>query len=279
LKISIAVPSYNYGKYIYDCLKSIKDQNYNNYEVLISDGGSTDNSLAIINGFCESDKRFTLVSYSDTGQADAIMKAFSHASGDIFCFLNSDDVFLGVDVFSAVASAFLNYKVADIICFEGYYIDMKGNYIKKVRLRYHPLDSTSNMKYRTAVLQPATFWRKKVYKNIPIDTDRHYVFDAVFFYQAYMNYSWLDLTKPVAGHRLHGLNKSLQISATRINEISDFERLKFGAFSYRVYFIKIVSWLIKIANKIPFVGKIISKLIYYLVNSLSFITFYKMPSI
>ena len=41
MKISVAVPSYNHGQYIYDCLKSIQDQDYDNYEVLISDGGST----------------------------------------------------------------------------------------------------------------------------------------------------------------------------------------------------------------------------------------------
>jgi glycosyltransferase involved in cell wall biosynthesis len=279
LKISVAVPSYNYGEYIYDCLKSIKEQDYNNYEVLISDGGSTDNSLKIINEFCASDERFTLVSTFDSGQAEAIMKSFSHATGDILCFLNSDDLYIGIDVFRSVVLSFMNYKVADVISFQGYYLDISGNYIRKVRLRYHPLDSTANMKYRTAVLQPATFWKKIVYDTIPIHIDRHYVFDSIFFYQAYKKYSWLDLSKPVAGHRLHGLNKSLQICATRINEISEFERLKFGSYSFRVYYIKSISYLIKITNNIPIIGKGLSKIIYYTVNSLSFITLYRVPSI
>ncbi len=279
MKISVAVPSYNYGKYIYYCLKSIKDQDYDNYEVLISDGGSNDNSLEVINDFCNADDRFILVSTSDIGQSDAIMKSFSCATGDIFCFLNSDDVFLSDDSFSVVVSSFVNYKHCDIISFDGYYIDKKNSYIRKVDLRYHPLDDSSNMKYRTAVLQPATFWRRKVYENIPLDIESHYVFDAKFFYLAYVNYSWMDLTKPLAGHRLHGVNKSLQISPERINEISELERLKFGKYSFRVYYIKVISNLIKVTNKIPYFGGRLSKIIYYFVNSVSFISFYRIPGI
>lgn len=279
MKISIAVPSYNHYKYIYACLKSIQDQDYDNYEVLISDGGSTDDSLKIIKDFCETDKRFTLVSQSDNGQADAIMKSFGFASGDIFCFLNSDDIYLTRDVFKCVASSFQSNKNVDIISFNGCYIDFKGKYIKQVNLRYHPLDSSANMKYRTAVLQPATFWKKEVYLSIPINTNYHFAFDAMFFYEAYSKFSWLDLSKSVAGHRLHGLNKSSQICPERINELAELERLKFGPLSYRVYYLRIISSFVAICTKIPFIGKIINKSIYFVVNSISFITFYRIPSI
>jgi glycosyltransferase involved in cell wall biosynthesis len=280
MKISIAVPSYNYGKYIGKCLQSIKDQVYTKYEVLLADGGSTDESLEIINEFCENDSRFTLVCTADNGQSDAIMKAFSFATGDIFCFLNSDDCYISKDVFSSVVSAFTNYENSDIISFEGYYIDKNDKYIKKINLRYHPFDSTSNIKYRSgAVLQPATFWRRIVSSTISLDTESHYVFDSKFFYQGYQIFSWLDLSKPVAGHRLHGLNKSLQIRPERIKELAEFEILKFGKFSFRVYYLESIAILIQFTDKIPVLGKYLSKLTYYLVNSISFLSFYRIPSI
>ena len=280
MKISIAVPSYNYGKYIYKCLQSITDQVYTKYEVLLADGGSTDESLEIINKFCENDSRFTLVSTTDNGQSDAIMKAFSFATGDIFCFLNSDDCYISRDVFSSVVSAFTNYENSDIISFEGYYIDKNDKYIKKINLRYHPLDSISNIKYRSgAVLQPATFWRRIVSSTISLDIESHYVFDSKFFYQSYQTFSWLDLSKPVAGHRLHGLNKSLQIKPQRINELAEFEKFKFGKFSFRVYYLGSIAILIQFTDKIPILGKYLSKLTYYLVNSISFLSFYRIPSI
>ena len=280
MKISIAVPSFNYGKYIFKCLQSIKDQVYIKYEVLIADGGSTDESLEIINEFCENDSRFSLVSTADNGQSDAIMKAFSFATGDIFCFLNSDDCYISKDVFSSVVSAFVNYENSEIISFEGYYIDKNDKYIKKVNLRYHPFDSTSNIKYRSGgVLQPATFWRRIVSSTIALDIESHYIFDSKFFYQGYQKFSWLDLPKPVAGHRLHGLNKSLQISSQRIKELAEFEKLKFGKFSSRVYYLQSIAMLIQFTNKIPVLGKYLSKLTYYLVNSISFLSFYRIPSI
>ena len=187
MKISIAVPSYNHEKYIYDCLKSIQDQDYDNYEVLISDGGSTDQSLTIIKDFCVTDNRFTLASVGDDGQADAIMKSFSVATGEIFCFLNSDDVYLNKDVFNDVATSFLDNKDADIISFSGCYIDSNGKYIKQINLRYHPLDSTANMKHRTAVTQPATFWKREVYLSIPINIEYHFVFEFPATFQMIKN--------------------------------------------------------------------------------------------
>lgn len=279
MKISVAVPSYNHGKYLYYCLKSIQDQDYCNYEVLISDGGSTDDSLKIIKDFCKADSRFSLVSEKDNGQADAIMKSFSFASGEIFCFLNSDDVYLTGDVFTNVASSFQNNIDADIISFKGFYLDSSGEYIKKVNLRYHPFDTTANMKYRTAVLQPATFWKKEVFLSIPININYHFAFDAMFFYEAYSKFSWLDLPESVAGHRLHGSNKSLQICPERINELAELERLKFGSMSYRVFYLRFISGFVAFFSKIPFFGKLINKVIYLVVNSISFISFYRIPSI
>ena len=162
MKISIAVPSYNYGRFLKTCLDSIYIQDYRDYEVLIADGGSTDESIEIIENFCNLDKRFKLASTSDKGQSDAIIKVFSDSTGDVFCFLNADDCFICKDALSSVINAFINYPEISIVSFSGYYINAEGHYIKPVRLRYHPLDNVSLMKYRSAVLQPATFWKKIV---------------------------------------------------------------------------------------------------------------------
>jgi len=62
MKISIAVPSYNYARFLEACLGSIKQQDYINYEVLIADGGSDDGSLEIIRHYCDEDDRFQLIS-------------------------------------------------------------------------------------------------------------------------------------------------------------------------------------------------------------------------
>ena len=86
MKISIAVPSYNYYQYIESCLKSILEQTYSNFEVLICDGGSNDGSLEIIQKYCKLDNRFSLISESDSGQSNALILLFQSQKEKFFIF-------------------------------------------------------------------------------------------------------------------------------------------------------------------------------------------------
>ena len=279
MRISVAVPSYNYGQYIQDCLDSLIQQDYANYEVLIADAGSTDNSLEVIQRFCERDARFSLVSTSDRGQADAIQKAVTVSTGEIFCFLNADDKFICRDALSAVARAFHSYGGIEIVSFQGYYLNAVGNLVRPVKMRYHPLDNISLMAHRTAVLQPATFWRREVSMLFPLETGSHYAFDSIFFYKVYKNCSWLELAKPLAGHRLHGDNKSLRICSERIRELVDFERLKFGDRHIRVIYISLVLIAVLALEKIPVFSIQLRRALYFLVNSMAYFSCYRLPGI
>lgn len=279
MKFSIAVPSYNYARFLEACLNSIKQQSYSNFEVLIADGGSNDGSLEIIHHFCANDNRFKLVSTSDNGQADSIFKAFSHATGDILCFLNADDCYLDDNVFSRVVDDFSKNTHVSVLTYGGFYLDADDKKIKKINYRYHPLDGIHWMRYRTAVIQPATFWLKHVYDPKKWPSNYHFVFDVVFFYDAYINYKWLESPQPVAGYRLHGENKSMSVKSKRIIELAAFERIKFGRNSIRGLYLAFIGKLIGLFEKLGLIGTMLSKIVYFVVNSLSFLTFYRLPSI
>ena len=90
-KISVITPSYNQGKFLEECINSVLGQKYPNLEYIIIDGGSTDESIEIIKKY-ESEISFW-VSEKDKGQSNAINKGFSHATGDIIAWLNSDDLY------------------------------------------------------------------------------------------------------------------------------------------------------------------------------------------
>ncbi len=279
MKISIAIPSFNYARYIDACLSSIKRQDYTNFEVLIADGGSNDGTLEIINRYCTEDNRFRIVSQKDKGQADAIYKAFQNATGDILCFLNADDCYLVNDALSSVIKTFSDNMQAGLVSFGGYYLDAEGKKIKLINYRYHPLDSFNMMKYRTAVLQPATFWKKEVYNAIEWPREFNFVFDVVFFYAAYEKFAWIEVYKPLVGYRLHGDNKSMSVRAGRIIELATFEKIKFGQGSMRAYYLILIANLIKILDKFGTIGAKVSKLVYFVVNTLAYITCYRLPSI
>jgi glycosyltransferase involved in cell wall biosynthesis len=279
MKISIAVPSFNYSQYIEACLKSIKEQSYTDFEVLIADGGSNDGSLDTIRRYCAEDERFRLVSQVDSGQADAIKKAFKHASGEILCFLNADDCYLSKDTLTNVAESFTLYSDVALISFGGYYIDANGRWLKPIHYRYHPFDGFHLMPYRTAVLQPATFWKKEVYDETEWPVQFNFVFDVVFFYAAYQKFSWLELNKPIAGYRLHGDNKSMTVRYERVLELAAFERIKFGQTSFRAFYLNLIGTAVKFLNKMGVIGEKGAQVIYFLVNSLAYITCYRLPSI
>lgn len=88
-KISVITPSFNQAPYLVQCIRSIHEQDSGNIEHLLFDGGSTDDSIALI-------KRYesTLTHWEtgpDGGQAAAINKGLARAGGDILCWVNSDD--------------------------------------------------------------------------------------------------------------------------------------------------------------------------------------------
>ena len=89
--ITVVTPSFNQGRYLEDCIQSILDQDYGNVEYVIIDGGSTDDSLDIINKYKDEERLISWMSEPDGGQYDAINKGFARTTGEIMGWLNSDD--------------------------------------------------------------------------------------------------------------------------------------------------------------------------------------------
>ena len=89
--ISVVTAVYNGEKFLEQAIKSVLSQSYDNVELIVIDGGSTDGTLDIIKKY---DKQINYwVSEPDHGLYDALAKGFSCASGDIFSWLNSDDMY------------------------------------------------------------------------------------------------------------------------------------------------------------------------------------------
>ena len=89
-RISVIVPSYNGAKYLRECLDSIAGQDYPDLELIIMDGGSTDETADIVASY--GDLVTLFVSEPDEGQTDAIDKGFARATGEVYCWANTDDL-------------------------------------------------------------------------------------------------------------------------------------------------------------------------------------------
>lgn len=96
--LSIIVPFYNTEKYLQKTLKSIQNQTLTDFECLMIDDGSTDNSVGIAQSFAKSDNRFKLFSNCHVGLASVLNLALSHVNGNYITFCDSDD-FLEPDAY------------------------------------------------------------------------------------------------------------------------------------------------------------------------------------
>lgn len=91
--VSIVIANFNYGRFLEDAIRSIINQDgFDRCELIIVDGGSTDNSVDVIKRY--EDRIAWWVSEKDKGQSDAFNKGFSHAQGRLLTWLNADDVML-----------------------------------------------------------------------------------------------------------------------------------------------------------------------------------------
>lgn len=93
-KISIIIPNYNYGRYIDDALKSVLAQKFNDWECIVIDDASTDDSIKIIKKYIKKDSRFKLIqSKKHIGTSSSRNKGLDAAQGDYIAFLDSDDCY------------------------------------------------------------------------------------------------------------------------------------------------------------------------------------------
>lgn len=127
MKISIITVCYNSEKTIEDTIKSVLSQDYADFEYLIIDGKSKDNTLSIINKY--QDPRIKVISEKDNGLYDAMNKGIKLATGDIIGIINSDDILSNNKVFSTVINSFDNNT--DIVYANVLY--MNDDFTKTVR--------------------------------------------------------------------------------------------------------------------------------------------------
>lgn len=211
LKISVVTVSYNAADTIEETIRSVVNQTYDNIEYIIIDGGSTDGTVDIIKKYAD---RITYwVSEPDKGMYDALRKGFTRVTGNICCFLNSDD-FLYINAFSAVSDFFQDHsdifwvKGRDVVYNEKSQIiaDNIPNIVYN-RLLQHGIYIS---KYRQFIQQESIFWRTEL--NNLVDWGK---FASLRLCGDY--YLWLCFSKKV---RLHILNTYLGGFRVRAGQLS-----------------------------------------------------------
>ena len=171
-RISIITTAYNSGKTIRDTLESVLRQTFRDYELIIKDGGSTDDTINICR---EYEPRFSgrmvLVSEPDQGIYDAMNVGLSLATGDIIGILNSDDYYTTDDILQKVAEA-LRDPMLDAVYGDVHYVS-PHNLHRCIRYYSSERFRPSLMRYGFMPAHPSFYCRKSVY-------DRYGMFDKSY---------------------------------------------------------------------------------------------------
>ncbi len=217
-KISVVTPSLNQGQFLEKCIKSVIKQDYPDFEYIIIDGGSTDNSLDIIAEY----KQYLACSVSepDKGQSSAINKGVKKAKGDLIAWLNSDDYYLP-GAFRKVAEAYGRNPEASFYFGNGLRVDSKG--MKKSRF----FESETVNFNRDAllyclnyILQPATFINASYLKRIDfLDEDLDYGMDTDLWLRLSKEKMPVFVPETLAASREYGDTKTSTGLFERIEEL------------------------------------------------------------
>ncbi len=208
MKISIVTPSYNQGRFIEETIKSVIEQDFNDFEYIVMDGGSSDETIEILKKYNDSIKWF---SKKDKGQSDAINQGLKLATGDIVAYINSDDFYLS-GTFRKVANYFNNNPKAKILTGDYTIIDEFGNKNQRVVAQYKKLlrqfPSLNMLSFANFIIQPSTFWRRSLLEEIGyFNEDLHYVMDYEYWMRVLQKYDLHVLPDTLSVFRIHSLSK------------------------------------------------------------------------
>jgi glycosyltransferase involved in cell wall biosynthesis len=204
-KLSIVTPSFNQGLFLEETIRSVLQQNYKNLEYIVIDGGSSDNSVDIIKKY-ESSLHYW-VSEKDEGHGHAINKGFSHASGDIMAWINSDDKYTPWSL-QVVAEIFSRFPhVMWIVGFNSWWNDA-GAMLKAKRCPKNIFDFLlGNYAW---IQQESVFWRKTLWDAAGGYVNQNYklMIDGELWTRFFLHAELYSVDCILGGYRMHSSNRA-----------------------------------------------------------------------
>lgn len=223
LKFSVITVSFNQGRYIRDNIESVLSQDYPEFEHIIIDGGSTDDTVNILKQY----PHLLWTSEKDRGQSDGLNKGFRKATGDIIAWINSDDM-LVPGAMKALNEFFANNPDKYVVTGNQILIDGNGNQIGVVKAKPFTADYLLNG-VKTSVMQNSTFFRKEVLDTVGLlDESFHYTMDHELFVRIAKQFKSYTIPVDLAKFRLWEESKTCSSQIKFFKELIRVKR-KHGA--------------------------------------------------
>lgn len=224
MKFSIVTPSYNQGRFIEQCIQSVRGQEGVEWEHHVLDAGSSDETVQVLSRY----PHLRWTSEPDGGMSDGINKGFLRSTGDWVMWLNTDDYLLP-GALKAVAAHASEHPSVSVIYGECLYVDANGALLR--RRKDHRFDPNVLLFYGCYIQSTATFIRRDVITAghlLNVQFRNCMDFDYYLrLHQAGFEFSFLP--KALAAFRWHDTNTSTQHSERRHRERLEIQRAQLSA--------------------------------------------------
>jgi len=202
--VSVITPCLNAARFIERTIDSVLAQDYPHVEYIVMDGGSTDETVAILERY---GARVRYFSSPDQGASDAINRGFLESRGSIFAWLNADDVYLPGAITAAVR-CLRSVPEAVVAYGEGVWIDESG-YELGAYPTVSPYDPAA-LERDCCLCQPAAFIRRESFERVGmLDSALESAFDYDLWIRLSRDGLFVATSDLLAGSRMHRDNKSL----------------------------------------------------------------------
>jgi glycosyltransferase involved in cell wall biosynthesis len=204
--VSVVTPSLDQGRYIEDAIRSVSTQDYPRIEHIVVDGGSKDGTLDVLRRH----EHLRWLSEPDRGQSQALNKGFAMAKGEIFGWLNADDVYLP----GAIAAGVQTMRETGCALVYGGWtqLDETGEVTREISPM--PWDYQLQLEARNGVSQPGTLFTRAAFETVGgIDESYRYAMDYELWLKLGARYNVQCVDRLLAGFRVHSASKSVAESA------------------------------------------------------------------
>ena len=209
--VSVVTPSMNQGAFIEETIRSVLEQDYPCIEHIVVDGGSRDGTLDILSRY----PHLRWVSEPDEGQAAAVNKGFAMARGDVFGWLNSDDLYLPGAIATAVEV--LLESGCGLVHGGWRRIDEGGRTIGDVDAV--PFDLRRQLDYANLVAQPGALFTRAAFEAVGgLDASYRYAMDYELFLRIGASFDVRHVDKVLGAYRYHPHSKTVAESEGFVDE-------------------------------------------------------------
>jgi glycosyltransferase involved in cell wall biosynthesis len=214
-RFSVVTPSLNQATFLRECIESTIGQDYEPYEHIVIDGGSSDDTKKILSSYSS---RVRWLSEPDRGQSDALNKALRLAAGDVIVWLNADD-FLERGAFAATVDRFR--AGAAVVIGALRFVNAAGS-----QVRVFPperLDAGRLFRYQQCCLQPSTFVARRCIDDVGFVREEYrYIMDHEFLHRVAAKFSSETVPEVLANFRLHLGSKTVSQKTGFYREMLSF---------------------------------------------------------